>query len=99
MTTSGSVTAVAISAARRTRGRSGDSSSEVDDGQVSVRVMPADRLHVGHDQLAQLVDGLGLGADDDVVGTGDVLGAGDAGEAAISAATAAALPTSVWIRM
>ena len=33
-----------------------------------------DGLHLGDDQLAELVDVAGLGAHDDVVGTGDVLG-------------------------
>ena len=49
-------------------------------GQVRVRVMPATRLDLGDDQLAQLVDVVGLGADDHVVRTGDVLGLGDPGD-------------------
>ncbi len=35
-------------------------------------------LHLRDDELAELVDVLGLGSDDHVVGTGDVLGERDA---------------------
>jgi hypothetical protein len=35
-------------------------------------------VHLGDDELAELVDVLGLGTEDHVVGTGDVLGERDA---------------------
>ena len=44
--------------------------------------MPSTAWMPGDDQLAQLVDGLGLGANDHVVRAGDVLGLGDAADRA-----------------
>ena len=40
-----------------------------------------DVLYLGHDELAELVDVVGFGADDHVVGAGDILRRGDAGDA------------------
>ena len=42
---------------------------------------PVDVLDPGDDELAELVDGRGLDARDDVVGAGDVLGEDDAVDA------------------
>ena len=57
-----------------------------------------DALDAGDDELAELVDVSGLGPHDDVVGAGDVLG-GVTPQVGDRAATSAALPTSVWMRM
>src|SRR5215213_4228149 len=83
-TTTGTATTVASRAALRSGsgGRSGRSApgsgsvsaSEVDDGTGQRAGDAVDRLHAGDDQAAELVDRLGLGADDHVVGAGDVLG-------------------------
>ena len=64
-----------------------------------MRVIPPTPCTLRDDELAQLVDVLGLRAHDHVVGPGDVLGGDHPRMPAISAATAAALPTSVWTRM
>src|SRR3954454_17071014 len=88
--TTGTRTAMTITATRRSgssrRGGPPGSSglvssvraSEVDDGAGQRAGDPVDGLHPGHDETAQLVHGLGLGADDDVVGPGHVLGLGHA---------------------
>ena len=74
--------------------------SDVDDGAGQGAGDAVEGLHLGDDQLAELVDVAGLGAHDHVVGAGDVLGEGDALDLRRSrCATSAALPTSVWIRM
>ena len=98
-TTSGMLTPVAMSAALRRTGSIVGPGQRWTTGQVSVRVMPVDRLHVRDDHPAELVDRLGLDAHDDVVGSGDVLGGGDTGEVAdLALRPEAALPTSVWIK-
>src|ERR1700712_997641 len=53
-------------------------SSDVDDWTGQRAGDAVERLHLRHDQLAQLVDVAGLGAHDHVVGAGDVLGQDDA---------------------
>ena len=60
-----------------TRG-AGAAVSDVDDGARERARDAVEALHLGDDQLAELVDVAGLGADDDVVGARDVLGKGDA---------------------
>ena len=65
-------------------------------GQVSVRVMPS-RFCTFETTNGQYFVDAGLGPDDHVVGTGDVLGEGDALH--LGDGASAALPTSVWIRM
>src|SRR5215218_4578302 len=52
--------------------------SEVDDRTGQRSGDPVDGLHPRDDQAAEVVDGLCLGADDHVVGAGDVLGLGHA---------------------
>ena len=49
-------------------------------GQVSVRRDARDPLDLGHDELAQIIDVVGLGPDDHVVGTCDVVRLGYAGD-------------------
>ncbi len=51
-------------------------------GQVSVRVMPGDLLDGPDDELAQVVDAVGLAAHDDVVGTRDLEGLEHPGDGA-----------------
>ena len=86
--------------ARREPGTRGDPSLQVHDRAGQRAGDALDRLDPGDHELAQVVDRLGLGAHDHVVGAGDVLGLGDAADArGPRSATAAALPTSVWIRM
>ena len=70
----------------------------MDDGAGQRAGDAVEVLHLGDDQLAELVDVAGLGADDHVVGAGDVLGESDALDLG-SRRRLAALPTSVWIRM
>ena len=52
--------------------------SEVDDGAGEGAGDALDHLHPAHDHLAELVHGAGLGAGDDVVGAGHVVGGDDA---------------------
>ena len=79
--------------------RTSAAGSDVDDGAGQRAGDAVDGLDPGDDQLAELVDVAGLGADDHVVRAGDVLGQGDALDLGDAAATSAALPTSVWMRM
>src|SRR6476469_4588613 len=85
--TSGTVTAVAIRAARRTTGSIANSSpgqrsgaSEVHDGAGQRAGDARDGLHVRDDELAQLVHRLRLGPDDHVVGPRHILGVRDTGQ-------------------
>ena len=68
-------------------------------GQVTVRVMSGTLWTRLITSVAQLVHARGLGADDDVVRAGDVLGDGDAGDATDLDVTSVALPTAVCTRM
>src|SRR5688572_7993107 len=61
-------------------GSSVRSASEVDDRAGQRAGDAVDRLDAGNDEPAELVDALGLGPDDDVVGTGDILGLNHAGD-------------------
>ena len=72
---------------------------QVDDGAGEGARDALDRLDPGHDQFPEVVDAVGLGADDHVVGTRHVLGLEDALRPRTELATEAAFPTSVWIRM
>ena len=67
-------------------------------GQVRVRVIPS-IAWIRATTSFEVVDAVGLGADDHVVGTGHVLGLEDALRPRTELATEAAFPTSVWIRM
>src|SRR3569833_624421 len=53
-----------------------DTASDVHDGTGQRPRDPLDRLDLGDDELAELVDVVRLGADDHVVGSGDVFGQG-----------------------
>src|SRR4051812_5360839 len=82
MMTSGTVTAVAMSAARLRSGSICCVRSKVHDRAGQRASDALDRLHVGDHELAEFVHAACFGADDDIVGTGHVLGAGHPGEGA-----------------
>ena len=71
---------------------------QVDDGAGEGARDPLDRLDPATTS-SEVVDAVGLGADDHVVGTRHVLGLEDALRPRTELATEAAFPTSVWIRM
>ncbi len=71
-----------------------------DDGAGEGAGDAVDELDLGDDHAAELVDGVGLGPQDHVVGAGHVVGLDDARRGRGTASTTAdALPTSVWMRM